>query len=354
MPWRGPESDGDFPTLGWQFLDWTHAYLPSPRDPAQPLRFTDEQARLLLEWFRLHPLTGQFVYRRGQSRRSKGWGKSPFEAAKAIGEFAGPVRFDGWNAAGEPVGRPWGLKNDPLPWVQVAAVSEDQTENTWSVVHYLLTENDGRAADALRVDPGLTRCFLKDKPGARMEPVTAAAGSREGQPVTYAVMDETHLWTPRNGGKKLARTIRRNVAKVGGRSSETTNSFVPGEDSVAEGSWKSVRDGAPGVFADEVEAPRSVRGIPVAPDAPDDVLAEALDIAYGGSRRRPGRMPAGSSSTGTRRVAALRSTPTGGPSCCEARARFRTMALGSALGSTGRSATTPRFWWAARTPVNCS
>jgi hypothetical protein len=283
MPWRGPEFDGDFPTLGWQFLDWTHAYLPSPRDPSQPLRFTDEQARLLLEWFRLDPTTGKFVYRRGQSRRSKGWGKSPLEAAKAIGEFAGPVRFDGWDASGNPVGRPWGLKNDPLPWVQVAAVSEDQTDNTWSVVHYLLTENEGRAADALRVDAGLTRCFLRDKPGAKMEPVTAAAGSREGQPITYAVLDETHLWTPRNGGKKLARTVRRNVAKIGGRSYETTNSFVPGEQSVAEESHGAAFGGAPGVFTDEIEAPREIGGVPVAPEAPDEVLLKALDIAYGGS-----------------------------------------------------------------------
>lgn len=283
MPWRGPEFEGDFPTLGWQFLDWTHAYLPSPRDPSEPLKFTDEQARLILEWFRLNPVTGEFAYRRAQHRRSKGWGKSPFEAAKAVGEFVGPVRFDGWDANGRPVGRPWGLKKDPLPWVQVAAVSEDQTDNTWSVVHQLLTENDGRAADELRVDAGLTRCHLRDKPGAKMEPVTAAAGSREGQPVTYAVLDETHLWTPRNGGKKLAATIRRNVGKMDGRSSETTNSFVPGEGSVAEASHRAAELGAPGVFVDAVEAPREIDGVPLTPDAPDSVLRAGLDVAYGGS-----------------------------------------------------------------------
>lgn len=283
MPWRGAEYDGEFPSLGWQVLDWCAEHLPSPRDPAKPLIFTDEQARQILRWFEIDPRSGRLRYRRGYSRRSKGWGKSPVEAAKCIAEFVGPVRFDGWDANGEPVGRPWGGADDPLPWVQVAAVSEDQTENTWSVVHYLLTENDGRAADDLRVDPGLTRCFLKDKPGARMEPVTAAAGSREGQPITYAALDETHLWTPRNGGVKLANTVRRNVGKMGGRSYETTNSFVPGEGSVAEGSWKAVRDGAPGVFADEVESPRQIGETPVSASAPDEVLEQALAVAYGAS-----------------------------------------------------------------------
>jgi hypothetical protein len=282
MPWR-PTNPDDVPSLGWELLEWWADVLPSPRDPLAPLIFTDEQARQLVEWFRIDPVSGQFVYRRGYSRRSKGWGKSPVEAAKAIAEFAGPVRFDGWDASGQPVGRPWGTVGDPLPWVQVGAVSEDQTDNTWSVVHYLLTENDGRAADTLGIDAGLTRCFLRGRPGAKFEPVTAAAGSREGQPITYAVLDETHLWTPRNGGVKLAKTLRRNVAKMDGRSYETTNSFVPGEGAVAEASYKAVRDGVAGVFADEVEAPREVAGAPVTPESPPDVWRTCLDVAYGDS-----------------------------------------------------------------------
>jgi hypothetical protein len=284
MPWRpDPDRDNgfDFPSLGHDLLEWWADHLPSPRDPSQELIFTPDQARQLIEWYRLDPDTGSFVYRRGYSRRSKGRGKSPVEAAKAIAEFAGPVRFAGWDATGAPVGRPWGTDSDPLPWVQVGAVSEDQTDNTWSVVHYFLTENDGKAADELRVDAGLTRCFLRDRPGAKCEPVTAAAGSREGQPITYAVLDETHLWTPRNGGRKLASTLRRNVAKMDGRSYETTNAFVPGEGSVAEQSCKAVNDGAPGILADEVEAPREVDGVPVTAEAPTATLKAALTVAYG-------------------------------------------------------------------------
>ncbi len=277
MPWAGPEFDGDFPSLGWTLLDWWSSYLPSPRDHDKPLIFTDEQAMILVRWFAVHPRSGRRIYRRGQSRRSKGWGKSPLEAAKAIAELCGPVRFDGWDAAGQPVGRPWGVQSDPQALVQIGAVSEDQTENTHAVVYDLLTANDGRAAEDLRVDPGLTRTYLRD--GARrgkLEPVTASAGSREGQPVTYGVLDETHLWTPRNGGVKLARTIRRNVAKMNGSTYETTNSFEPGQQTAAEATFKAHARGSEGVFVDAVEAPRLDLET-----ATDDELRDALSVAYG-------------------------------------------------------------------------
>src|ERR1035437_6285857 len=100
-------------------------------------------------------------------------------------------------------------------------------------MYSLLAANDGRAADELRIDLGRTRLYLRDRPG-RLEPVTASAGSREGQRLTKVTADETWLWNPRNGGTKLIRTLRRNVAKMGGRSVETTNAPILGERSVAE------------------------------------------------------------------------------------------------------------------------
>lgn len=280
------EADDELPSLGWALLDWLSHYLKNPRDETEDLTFTDQQARDIADWHSVRPRTGQFVHRRGASRRSKGRGKSPVEAAKAIAELVGPVLFDHWAVPGEvsdwgyeyipgePVGRPWGTKGAPMPWVQIAAVSEDQTENTYGAIYEFLTANDGHAADALRIDVGLTRCYLKDRPG-KLEPVTASAGTREGQRVTYGVLDETHLWTPSNGGKRLARTIRRNVAKMGGRTYETTNAFVPGEDSVAEGTHKAVEDGAAGIYYDAVEAPE------VKPEDSDETLKAALQVAYG-------------------------------------------------------------------------
>jgi len=276
MPWRGASYEGELPSLGWALLDWFADVLPSPRDHDQPLIFTDEQARILIDWYTFDPLTLKFLFRRGCSRRAKGWGKSPVEAGKGIAALAGDVRPDGFDASGEPVGRPWGRKGDPNPWVQIAAVSEDQTDNTYSVIYEFLTANDGAAADALRIDVGLTRCYLKDRPG-KLEPVTASAGSREGQPITDATLDETHLWTPTNGGVRLARTLRRNTAKMGGRTYETTNSFAPGENSVAEGTHKAVMEGQRGIYYDAVEAPE------VKPEDSDEKLRDALRVAYGGA-----------------------------------------------------------------------
>lgn len=280
MPWRGPQYEGEMPSLGWSLLDWGSEVFAAPNDPNKPLKFTDEQAMLLVDWFTIDPITGAFIYRRGVSRRSKGWGKSPMEAFKAIAELCGDVRFGGWDANGEPVGRPWGLGNDPTnePWVQIAAVSEDQTENTYGAVYQFLTDNDGAAADALGIDVGLTRCYMRGRRPGKLEPVTAAAGSREGQRVTYGVMDETHLWTPRNGGKRLANVIRRNVAKMDGRTYETTNSFLIGLDSVAESSQKSWDEGKPGIFLDAVEAPH------VTEESSDAELQAALAVAYGDAK----------------------------------------------------------------------
>jgi hypothetical protein len=232
--WRGPQYEGDFPTLGWSLFRWSDDVgFPSPADERTPLTFTDEQARQILWWYRLDPETGEFVFRRYVEEEAKGWGKSPYAGFLSLAEFAGPVCFDGWDANGEPVGVPWGAGSRPSPWVQIAAVSEDQTDNTYDAMYAMLTSNEHRVAKNLRVDDGRTRLYLTDRPG-KLEPVTASAGSREGQRVTFGLLDETHLWTPRNGGRKLARTIRRNAAKMGGRTMETTNAPLLGEKSVAE------------------------------------------------------------------------------------------------------------------------
>jgi len=186
------------------------------------------------------------VYRRAAVVRPKGWGKSPFLAAVALAEACGPVRFKDWSDKGEPEGAP-----PPTAWVQIAAVSEDQTANTWRALMGMVgltDENDERApvVSAYGLDAGVTRVNIPG--GGLIEYVTAASGTREGQRVTFAVLDETHLWTPQNHGDDLAATIRRNVGKMGGRTFESTNAWKPGEESVAERTAKARN--APGVLFD--------------------------------------------------------------------------------------------------------
>lgn len=260
------------PSLGWALLDWYETYLrvPSGPDYGQPLRLTDEQATLIVRWYQVDG-HGRFLYRRGASRRVKGWGKSPLLAAWIVGEHVGPVLFDGWDADGQPVGKPW-----PTPWGQIAACSEDQTGNTYSALYAMLASSP--ALDEFGLDLGRTKVFLGDRPGCVIEPVTSSAGSREGQPITAAVLDETHLWHVSNGGRRLAAVLRRNLGKMGGRSLESTNAFLPGERSVAEDTHRAYERGEKGLLYDAVEGPW-------VEDLTDKkALRKSLKVAYGDAK----------------------------------------------------------------------
>ena len=175
MPWRGPEYEGEFPSLGWQVLDWAESSFAVPDGPfaGDPLVLTDEQASILVRFYQLDD-RGRFVFRRASVRRAQGWGKSPLLAIVALAELCGPSKFDGWDAAGEPVGAPPGT-----PWVQVAAVSEDQTDNTYTALYTMAAESDLAGAD---LDVGLTRIFLRGEQGRR-------AGDGGGGNAAWAACD---------------------------------------------------------------------------------------------------------------------------------------------------------------------
>jgi hypothetical protein len=267
VPWRGPSYEGEFPSLGWQVADWAQESFCVPDGPlaGEPLALSDEQLALLVKFYRLDA-RGRFVYRRAACRRPQGWGKSPLLGVVALAELCGPTVPDGWDAAGEPVGT-----EATTPWVQIGACSEDQTDNTFNALYTMAAESD--LADSV-IDVGLTRLFLVGQTG-RLEPVTASAGTRLGQRVTFAVLDETHLWTQRNGGLKLAATIRRNAGKMGGRTFESTNAHEPGEDSVGERTYSASVKGAKGLLYDSVEAPAVT-------DLHDrKAVLAALRVAYG-------------------------------------------------------------------------
>ena len=103
-----PAYPGEFPTLGHDVLDWMTDYLAMPdKEEYTPYTPTREQAEFILNLYRLDPVTGKRVVRRGVISRPKGWGKSPFLSSIAIAEGLAPVMFDGWDAHGRQVGKPW-------------------------------------------------------------------------------------------------------------------------------------------------------------------------------------------------------------------------------------------------------
>lgn len=250
MPWRGPEVPGEFPTIGYQVIDWIEdrCAVPDRHIAGEPLRLRDWQKRHLLWQFRLWPdaicdpdrPSSPFVYFGSYLVKPQKAGKGPFSAARICAQAEGPVLFAGWDAYGEPVGMPWAT-----PHIQVTAISEDQTDNIWRALLPMI-ELGSISTDI--TDVGIQRINLRG--GGLIEPVTASALSRLGQRITYAEQDETQSWTERNSGHKLADNQRRNLAGTGGRWSATGNAWDPSERSVMQLDREAQQ---PGIFFDYSE-----------------------------------------------------------------------------------------------------
>ena len=295
MPWRGPEYEGEVPTLGWDILDWITDYLVVPDGPTagEPLELTREQAQFVLDFYRVDPyfdgpaIQGRSLLNARKINRAilcrpKGWGKSPLLAALGIVEAVGDVILDGWDSEGEPVAKPWtslGFKAK----VQVLATSEDQTSNTWDPLLDMI-----RGSESLIDDYGLDpmETFVAGD-RVRLEFATSAGDSREGGRPVFALLDQTESWRAGNGGVKLAAAVRRNLTKTQGSSIESPNAYAPGDGSVAEKSFK-----AHAAQAARAANPKSRAKVTIQLDhrtAPDvDIydekdLKRGLAVAYGDS-----------------------------------------------------------------------
>jgi len=190
-----------------------------------------------------------FHYRRSQVVAAQKTGKGPFAAVITCGEAVGPVLFCGfaeggevyrcadhgctcgWSytyMAGEPMGMPW-----PTPLIQLLATSQDQVDNVY------------RPLQAMARGPYLSSLmrvgeeFIRLPNDGKIEVVTSSAQSRLGNPITFALQDETQLYTASNKLIRVAETQRRGAAAMGGRSMETTNCWDPAEASVAQRTYES-------------------------------------------------------------------------------------------------------------------
>lgn len=281
MPWT-PTDGEEFPTLGWQVIDWMTANLAQPDSGFDYRAFVPyaEQEDFILNFYRINPTTGRRAYNRGVISRPRGWGKSPFVAAIMAVEALGPVVFDGWDASGQPVGKPW--SEIRTPHVQVAAVSEQQTRNTFDA---LLEMMDGPVIDNY---PGVEPLgSVINLPVGRIQAVTSSSRTIKGARAVFVAMDQTEEWVASNGGHALREAIDSNVQKRGGSYIETPNAFIPGEDSVAERSaaaWVLMQEGktrASRLYYDHREAPGDT-------DLTDrESLEIGLRIAYGDSSNHP-------------------------------------------------------------------
>lgn len=227
-----------------------HLFVPDGADAGDPFVPTRLQADWLRKFYALDA-AGWRKTRRSALVWPKGEGKSPIAAAAAAAEA-------------------WGPPAAYTPEIQIAAVSQDATRNTWDALQAMIVAPDGRVT--VPGDVGMTRIILPS--GGRVYPVTASAGTRRGQRLTFAVMDESSLWVKSNGGRALAQTIRDNLSKMGGFSVETTNVWVEGAGSVAESTYES--SGSDGVLVSMPTAPG-----PIPDDLSDmDRVREILEFHH--------------------------------------------------------------------------
>lgn len=279
MPWRGPDEDHAFPTLGYDVGEWIEAnvVVPDGYRQGEPFLLTDEMWTFLIHYYRLYPHAAPWpaefglVHTGGQLRRSQKWGKDPFGgAALGLAEAFGPTRFDGWDANGDPVGRPY-----PTPLIVCLGTSEDQTDNTYRPLLSMI--RNGPLVDMPGLDPGETRVLLPS--GGKIEPVTTSAKARLGAPMTFVVITESHLFTLQGGFRRVCGAVKRNVAGMDGRWVELTNAWDPTEGSEAQVTAES---GDPRVYVDTVE-PKRVDDL-----MDDEALYAELLRQYGDSARERG------------------------------------------------------------------
>lgn len=251
--WHLPER-----TLGWGVINWWAEYVKSPGGESAGEMFlpTLEQARFTLWWYALDE-NGFYAYREGVLRRLKGWGKDPYAAALALAELCGPVAFSHFEENGEPVG-----KIRHAAWIQVAAVSQEQTGNTFGLFPIMVSQK-------LKQTYGLevNKTIIYSAAGGKIESITSSPASMEGKRPTFVIQNETQWWGcgpdgKLNEGHAMSDVIEGNVTKIpGARKLSICNAHIPGYDTVAErdyDTWQDVQSGKAvdtAMLYDALEAP---------------------------------------------------------------------------------------------------
>jgi hypothetical protein len=185
---------------------------------------------------------------------------------------------------GEPMGRP--VK---VPFIRCLATEEGQTGNVYDSVHFNLTEGPLAGAMARKDDAGLTRVLLPG--GGEIVPSTASSSAKDGGKETFVGFDETHLYV-RPELRGMYAVVTRNLRKRKRLAEtwylETTTMYRPGEESVAEETYKLaelIAEGQAGGRA-KVKRERLLLDhrwgeIDLADLADEKMLAAALTEAYG-------------------------------------------------------------------------
>jgi phage terminase large subunit-like protein len=233
-----PQDEDDFPTLGFVVADWIEEFCcHGPGDvQGESIELDREWLRFLAETYRLDPVSGRRVYGEAVLSRPKGRAKSELAGFVGVAEAFGPVRFDGWDADGQPVGRP---VRSPL--LKCLATEETQTGETFGNIAFIASEwgpdvhpDVYAGVSGARRYQSATALYLPH--GGEIRACTSGAASKDGGKETWVVADETHLYVLREL-KSMYATVSRNLGKRRDADPwlmQTTTAYRPGEQSVAE------------------------------------------------------------------------------------------------------------------------
>jgi hypothetical protein len=256
-----PEPVVDFPTLGFLAADWIagHCSVPSGHDLGLPLEHDGWQLWCTVNHYRVRPetvfdparpvLAPAFHYRRSVVVGPQKNGKSPWGGSIVILEAVGPSIFAGWAEGGEEYrcedhgcgcgfvyvyepGEPMGMPRRKS-LIQLLATAETQTANVYEPIQTMI--KSGPLDEIMKVREG----FIRLPNNGKIEPVSAAARSKLGNPINHALADESGLYTASNRLLGVWQTMRRGLAGMGGRALEITNSWDPMENSAAQQAFVS-------------------------------------------------------------------------------------------------------------------
>jgi phage terminase large subunit-like protein len=180
-----------------------------------------------------HPRAGKRRFKRVAISLRKGSAKTELAAWVAFAELhpEGPVRCDGFDAHGNPVGRP--VRD---PYIPMVAYNQEQVEEL-AYGALLCMCQEGPDADLFDTTLDRIRQVYGD---GKAEPMASSPNANDGARTTFQHFDETHrMVLPRI--KEAHSTMLMNIPKrprADPWSMETTTTYGEGENSVAEGTHR--------------------------------------------------------------------------------------------------------------------
>lgn len=209
-----PAFDGQVCSLGYTLIDWLTEYTcHGPGDVVgEPIDFDDEVFDFIVACYELDPETGRRKKDKAVYSAPKGRAKSETAGLIGVGECLGPVRFDGWDANGQPVGRP--VRS---PFIRCLATEENQAGNTFQNIAYVMSEwgpdvhpDIYGGITGAKNYMSATALYLPN--GGQAVSSSSGAASKDGGKETFLVPDEIHLYVLRELREMYA-TAMRNLGK---------------------------------------------------------------------------------------------------------------------------------------------